>query len=404
MKKHRKLKLPLLIIFAIIILAKISLGDDNVDLSGSVSISGPTILKVGESGEFIATKDDSVSFAGGEGWTINGDTATKTITMPTTTPQEPLDVTCTITGSEGSYTAHYNCNWYDVIIKKDDNEITQQPIEVWAGQKISLTAKIIPDGTGKTIETTEWTIPEKRIKNYVWSENSSNVEELPESDLSLNNINFYWYDGNDNGITKSVDCTVKIDGDTTEYILETTFKVKKPDNEVSWNEGYVICNSDYIDISDEVWLAFGLHTSTHPGIIAWYRGAEPSEGNLSWIQIGQISYHVYKYFAFDEIVFDHGFDFYKNRCSWCDSPGIEARFNTWRMDRGDTFNVALMFKPDTPNSIYVPVKRITWSWTGIGVKGYGDWSLSSVSHSINESTPEFLIWDKKFEVGSPVFE
>jgi len=63
-----------------------------------------------------------------------------------------------------------------------------------------------------------------------------------------------------------------------------------------------------------------------------------------------------------------------------------------------------MFKPDTPNSIYVPVKRLTWSWTGIGVEGYDDWSLFSTSHSINETTPEFLIWDKKFEVGSGVFE
>ncbi len=89
MKKHNKLKLPFHIVFAIILLAKICLGEGNEDLSGSVSISGPTILEVGEEGLFTATKSDEVNFSGG-GWSVNGNTATKTITQNTA---QKFDVT-----------------------------------------------------------------------------------------------------------------------------------------------------------------------------------------------------------------------------------------------------------------------------------------------------------------------
>ena len=117
MKKHNKLKLPFQIYFAIILLAKISLGEGNEDLSGSVSITaGPTLLKVGESGTFTATKSDDVNFSGG-GWSVSGNTATKTITEndPVLTKDH---VTCKVTKGNESYTATYTCYWVEPKIKK----------------------------------------------------------------------------------------------------------------------------------------------------------------------------------------------------------------------------------------------------------------------------------------------
>jgi hypothetical protein len=102
-------------IFAIIILANISLGDGNEDLSGSVSISGPSILKVGETGTFIAEKDDNVSFAGG--WPGSGNTRTKTIKK--NTPSLTKDnITCTVGNGNSTYTAKHTCYWVDPKIKK----------------------------------------------------------------------------------------------------------------------------------------------------------------------------------------------------------------------------------------------------------------------------------------------
>jgi len=164
MKKRRKLKLPCLIVFAIILMAKISLGEGNEDLSGSVSIDGPTILEVGESDTFIATKSDGVNFSGG-GWSVDGNTATKTISKSTA---QKVDVCCTITGSEESYTAHHDCYWASVSVSvcgqttegkgSGDMEVTISPSDLTATSYTWET--IAPAGVGN-------------LKTHVFSKNGN---------------------------------------------------------------------------------------------------------------------------------------------------------------------------------------------------------------------------------------
>jgi len=160
-----------------------------------------------------------------------------------------------------------------------------------------------------------------------------------------------------NGIPKTITyCSIINNQDIEQQV---NFTVKKPNNEVFWIDREVICNSDYIYSSDNVWLAFGLKTSTQAGIKYWYSGTEPAEGELMWIQTGYIQFHVYKYIPFfDLIVFDHGLDgdFCTNDTDW-DSPGIEAIWHTWKLYRTDMFITTLVFQPDTPNSIVGPLSN-----------------------------------------------
>ena len=69
---------------------------------------------------------------------------------------------------------------YDIRIIKDidddNDDITDDNTEVWAGEKNSLTAVIIPDDSGLTMEDMSWDIPDERIKNYVISQRKHFVE------------------------------------------------------------------------------------------------------------------------------------------------------------------------------------------------------------------------------------
>ena len=395
MKKHNKLKLTFRIIFAIMFIAKICVA--NEDLSGSISVSGPAILKVGESGTFIATKDDSVSFAGG--WPGSGNTRTKTITQNTA---QKFDVTCTVTKNEDSFTAEHVCCWYDIRIIRDiDDDITDETTEVWVGEKISLTYEILPEDSGVILENNHWYIPESRIKNYTSTENEGEIEELTDYDLQEDTIDFYWVNGAVGGELKEVGF-VNLDG--VDIVQTANFLVKRP--ELIFINGSYIADPAMLCISSGVYGLWKGNNANYNGMLIFIQ-TEGEIGDTKWTQVIDYSclerwYHNFWGLAcYGDEIESHGLDnSFIYDVFFYDSPGIGIENEDYQVGVEMRFYLCFMFKPPVSEAIYVPLWCCNWEWDS-GASGSEDqvnWNInhyrddySVEQNNINESDiPE---WD-----------
>ena len=70
--------------------------------------------------------------------------------------------------------------------------------------------------------------------------------------------------------------------------------------------------------------------------------------------------------------------------------------------RTDQFQTYLMYKPAGENSIWIPLKKMTWFWSGEATKGTNDvWNLDSGSSPtvapVGIVTYEFPDWNSTFQ-------
>ena len=99
----------------------------------------------------------------------------------------------------------------------------------------------------------------------------------------------------------------------------------------------------------------------------------------------------------DVIVFEYGLDGdYYERQSWWDSPGFEALWHTWRLYRLVVFHTVLMFKSDKPDSIFVPIKRLRWTWSGDAeLSLFDNWNLNNSMKDVRiQNTLDFPVWNE----------
>jgi len=172
---------------------------------------------------------------------------------------------------------------------------------------------------------------------------------------------FYWYDGNDIGETKSVDCTVKIDGDTTEYNLEATFKVKKPDYTMSTQEGVTELDKGIMNVI----LRYGDGTEDNAGMRITRQGGGNPGTKMQWIQIATIEAFRggFRGFPDDDLPGNCGFDGKTYAVKFTDTPSntgsIWYHNELWMKIKCDTW---MMFKPDGDDNIPVPCAKVYWDW------------------------------------------
>lgn len=400
MKKHNKLKLIFRIIFAIMFIAKICVA--NEDLSGSISISGPAILKVGESGTFIATKDDSVSFA--DGWPGSGNTRTKTITQNTA---QKFDVTCTVTKNEDSFTAEHVCCWYDIRIKRGDDDITDDTTEVWVGEKISLTYEILPEDSGVTLVNNHWYIPESRIKNYTFTEDEGEIEELTDYDLQEDTIDFYWVNGAVGGELKEIGF-VNLDG--VDIVQTANFLVKSP--ELLFPLGGYKADCAYLyTYSGKYVLGKGMESQYLKLGFDITIKLKNNVGDTKWAQVIDTScieswFYILLGIPYHKIENEsNGLDnSFVTGDVFSDSPccGI---FDTYYKKKVDTdFYVCYMFKPNVSGeAIYVPQWCCEWGWDSeaSGSINLSNWNIDnyvdsySVVEQNNINQSDIPEWDNK---------
>lgn len=274
-----------------------------------------------------------------------------------------------------------------VKIKQDGTDITGTTHNVIVGQKISLTAEILPAGTSTT--NNQWTIPGTRIANYVvqytdqLSPTTATVTSL--TNLTATSVDFYWVDGADG---RTVTFSFKVSGKS--FNAGATFNVKRPTTQITSTTGAVSINTAFGNLE----MSFG--TPTARGIVFSGEVSIPQgfSGDTQWVQVVTISKTRTLTDGTVQTASGSGLDTYYPYPGNDDSPGVDLTSSYTQRTVNDGYQTYLMFKPSIANSIWVPLRVLSWSWSGTATLSGGTWNLSNANHSQNPVGADAIIHPK----------
>lgn len=298
-----------------------------------------------------------------------------------------------------------------VNILRNGNVITGTTQEAVVGQKIELSA-VISNGTGTN---PQWTIDGEKVKNYVVTITNGNPVSATKTDLTSQDLNqssvwFYWIDGGQH----QVQYTATING--MPYTVTATFDVKRPTVTVSatTNTSTIYTSFDHQELLFGRGPVFG-----QPAL----RGINFSRENFQvptgfsgdtiWVQT--ISYSYTRTLADGQttetasgIGLDSRFPYSSddpNALLTGDLPGVCLKscangVFVSKMQAQIDADMWLMFKPkNLPNgeeSIYVPLKKVSWNWSATATRGTDNqFTLTTSSNSQNpvaEDSTNFPEW------------
>jgi hypothetical protein len=272
-----------------------------------------------------------------------------------------------------------------VRIKKGAVDITNQTLATIVGRNISLTAEIDPPVYAPSAY--QWTIPQKRIKDYQPTLASAAVTNLQGADLNQSSISYYWVDGGDG---RNVECGVTVAG--LALTGATTFNVQRPATTVTVTHSPVITIGL---LGDANRMAYYSANPAQRGI-QLVRTPNPPSGVLTWFQRVDSTSSEKKvnagtvYRATMANVCDGALPIPETLAppalGMGDSPGILTSDN-WSVKKADSFSTFLMFTPADENmipGIPVPLWKVNWSWSGEGERNFqGDWTLVSSGHTVS---------------------
>lgn len=301
----------------------------------------------------------------------------------------------------GVYAPDYNYSNATVTVSKpkvdiflNGTPITGTTRNVIVGQQISLTTQV----TGGTSSNPQWTIPGTRIANYVvtytnsTSPTSAIVTELTSQNLTQPTIDFYWLDGAD---SRQVQYSVTINN--RPYTGKATFNVKRPTASITTTTGTVDIGT--IQMTDFGATGYALHYGSRygtPGISFHANATLPNgfTGDINWVQLVTSSRRtktpingqeqVLEGFGLDT-TFPYGDP---NTGEESDSPlqELSSPCDYSSVSANDNFTMYLFFKPSNVpgTSIYVPLRKVDWSWSGTGTTSlYCRLKLRSKSNTVN---------------------
>jgi hypothetical protein len=277
-----------------------------------------------------------------------------------------------------------------VDIFLSSTKITDTTTNVIVGQQISLSAAVNPP---ITIQSPQWTIPGTRIGNYVvtytnpTSATSGVVTQLTTANLSQSSITFYWVDGGEN---REVKYSFTSGGKS--YSGKATFNVKRPTVEVTTVTGTVVVAQPFGQLE----LVYG--NVFIPGIK--FTRANLSipmgfSGDTYWVQVANVTRTRRRNDGTDDIFTGSGLD---NRFSYSvndpnatqtnDSPGLALTSDYTNASVTDSYQMWLMFKPSSTGSIYVPLRKVDWSWSGTATRSGSQWTLTNSSNTQNPASAD----------------
>lgn len=272
-----------------------------------------------------------------------------------------------------------------VKIMWNGNEITNTTQEAIVGQKIDLSMTFTGQGTPTN---QQWTIGGEKVKNYVvicpsaptcQTGTEGKPYDLLTADLNQNSINFYWWKGEDN---LQVNFSAIIDG--LQYQANASFNVKQPTvTSIDVSTGGV----NPRPANAPVELSYGSPNSI-PGVkFVPHITDNGIAGNIQWVQ----TMYSLRRFKWNDNQTPCGYSDWQRRegegldstypypfldvseFSMADSPGINLTTSIQKVVATDTAKSWLMFKPQGDNSIWIPLKVISWSWNGEAEKIEGIW-------------------------------
>jgi hypothetical protein len=282
-------------------------------------------------------------------------------------------------------------------------EITGGKKEKTVGEKIEL--KVNYTKEWGVLKSVEWTIPGTVVRNYTDNATKAEVTQLPDADKKkLTPLVFYWVDGAD-GRKVEAKCVFTSAGKDTDKTLSATFDVKAP--AASPFSGTV----DTVGLDPAAaptYLKFGIAKegikwdwkitvpSTHDG---WVKDVQtvqvkrkrttaagkkqvwtipgtkvpPPSDQLDTDNPYSLAGDYPPCPGFPQKVSAGGS--FSDKSTF-DSPatplpGMKAK------SLDDTFQYFLMYKPDTPDAIWVPIAKAGWHCKGSAtVDAAGTWTIS----------------------------
>ena len=278
----------------------------------------------------------------------------------------------------GSETIIRKITIIEVDIKKDGSVITDTTTDVIVGQAIDLEGEVKPSGL--TLVSKQWTIPGVRVKDWSASSSSATLTSIQASDLQQSSIKYYWVDGGNGRVVKYV---VTGYGRTCE--CKASLNVKRPTSTMTISTGTVAV--------DSAWGTLELHygSPTTPGISFSRTITVPSgfSGSTQWVQLTdplrrrKLNDGTWQRWAGAGLDTNYP---YNTGASTNDSPGTPLTSSYLNKTVSDSFEMYLMFKPSGTDTIWVPLKRTDWSWSGAASRSGSNWSLDSSSNPTPSTT------------------
>lgn len=271
--------------------------------------------------------------------------------------------------------------------------------EVVVGERITLSISGDPRFPGAKI--VRWKIPGRVVKSYQEDANSALKSDLAEQDLKKNSLVFYWVDGGDDRVVKAI---IKANQSASETEVDVcSFNVRGP--KVNYFK-YITSKPMIIDTgtksNPKKRISFG--NKAKPGVAWDWEVTMPANGflkDLQTVKMGRKKVQTLKRgskktrtlvtmrpgaYQADQLDLGIGEDVCKEKApepkysirskakagekipgNGFDTPSDELMKLDVRYSVDESFTYYVLFKPDKPDAIWVPVARAQWHWKAVAV-------------------------------------
>jgi len=290
---------------------------------------------------------------------------------------------------KGAGEVSYSVNWSFGDVKpivqiwRDEEDITDQTVDVMIGRKVKLKTKVFPEGL--EAENGRWEIEGDIIADYVANIEEARVERVEEEAFDRPEIEYYYTSGSYSFNEKPVKYRCEVDGKKIE--AETTFSVYQPEvgnrsiHSSDVNVGHYGGSCDlYLGSVDPA----SDPPKGAPGMLIRHEILMPFADNddhlLQYVQLineDMLEHHDRYYYRQrnDNDCLDTKYPANSDimdpapwRVEFQDTPAAQLRGLTHELHQKMDFENYLMFKPsadkDDPEAIWIPVELNRWNWAG----------------------------------------
>jgi len=247
----------------------------------------------------------------------------------------------------------------DVKIYRDGSNATSTQ-NVIVGQQINLSIHV--DGTTVTPDHIQWSVDGNRIASYVPTNSTGTATSL--TNLQSNSLTYYWLAA---GTSLHVTLSCRLAG--SQFNKSVTFNVDGPVGHITATTS----SSTMINADGNV-LELGDPSGT-PGIVFTRTVSSAFDGSTRWIQVfskkngsitgPNVNISLHTCGADGAYLYQLDSDWTQANLKASDSPGALLVSGATDASTDYEATMYLMFKPSGNNTIWVPLRKVTWAWSAI---------------------------------------
>jgi hypothetical protein len=328
-------------------------------------------------------------------------------TMPAVTPK----------GNNISYNGTQSANLsLQIIDNNTENILSGQTNTVIVGQQMYLTCKLSVNNAtawNSMLTNFQWTVPGDTISNYVVEQDESSATVGTNFPTTNSSAVFYWLDGASNRVVR---CSAMLGGIT--FSNQATFNIIRPTIDFTGTIGVVFLDTNCIYFPNTLSLHLGgtvnngttnygiTCLSTNPNLYGYDTNSSAGFIVAQIITNFSISYTSSNGSTASTNIsgLDNSYPVENlgdgNNKTFYDAPADAiVQANLVQLSVTDSFSTFVMFIPDEPLAIPVPLRRVDWTWSGTASFTNGQWILTSPNSAItanNQNTLSFPTWTNVF--------